>query len=1072
MAWDVRTEVEESRGVSLVRESLPWTKSVEQLVPSSFANAVIPEDCPDESIEIDWIYGYQSERSRNNVRYNHQGNLVYPVGRYVIVYSFSAHAQKIFSTHTEEVTSLAMHPEGVLVATGEAGRTSRLMVWHSESMAIHFSDMTMHKDGILHITFSPDGKRLISVGNDPFHTMCVFYWEENRVLYTSQVHGNDCLGLAVLADNTLVAVGDSYIFFWTKSVEGYSKRKGIFTRTASIQPLTCVAQVGNVDTVVTGSQSGQLFIWIDCNCVRTIRGHEGAVTCVYSSSYGILSGGVDNRIRLWTHRFEPGASFDCSNLGPIPSIRSLCMSSDGTTILVGTRGACIFELSSVDGSDLRGGAIASGHFEGQVTGVSTHPNKLEFVTTGEDKQVRVIDLVTHTTLKLASFDTSVRAVAYAPAGDSIAVGLGGDSDKSKLGTYVILNERDMSIVHETRDSTSMVTRLVYSADGETLAVAFAEGTICLYGVHEDYDIVARYKSPSKRPITNIDFSVDGEVIRFNDIDNELTFFSIEKATVLTNYESLRDVQWSTCSSSQHWHTQSMHFVGFPGERVVCSQMANRDSLAVTCGTSLGYLRIHPFPITSHTAEYKRIAAHVGSVAEISYSNERTYLFSAGASDRCIVQWRRSNYMPGLGLAGAKFPDLQEAEDILLETRSGIEVFKDSMSYESAAPEGLLNADEYNGVPITLVNRNEPEINIWLQSVVTPANPAEQKLDIPPVSLKLEYVHGYRCVEMRNNLAYVSPSEIAFCAASVGVVMDRQSKSQKFYEVHTDMISAFAVSTDGKYCATGQSGATPKVTVWSTASCTLLVLVPDLQLHSVCSLAFSDNGEYLAVVSADENHTISIYNWRRQTVLSKFYMGVAHVFDICFTENDQSLFVCSTKDLMLWENVTSKVPISRRPMLAETGMWQPFLCCRPFNDSVLVGTADGSMYMFHDAILSMAVPAHRAALTAMDVNKHRMQVITGSKDGYVRVWNHLLECVHELKISRAIVSQNPCVTCVAFSMDGLHAVVGTQGAELFEMNTSIETPHTARPLLYGHGCRELWGLASHPTREEFATTGRY
>lgn len=118
------------------------------------------------------------------------------------------------------------------------------------------------------------------------------------------------------------------------------------------------------DSFLTGTVGGLILLWTDVNCIRSVKAHQGAVNVLYSSQHGILSGGKDARIRLWTHRLEPGATFDMSHFGLQPSIRSVCLSQDGSSILFGTRGAEIYEVSAVDGSDLRGGAIASGHSHG------------------------------------------------------------------------------------------------------------------------------------------------------------------------------------------------------------------------------------------------------------------------------------------------------------------------------------------------------------------------------------------------------------------------------------------------------------------------------------------------------------------------------------------------------------------------------------------------------------------------------------------------------------------------------------------------------------------------------------
>jgi hypothetical protein len=45
----------------------------------------------------------------------------------------------------------------------------------------------MHNDGIIHLCFSPDGKKLAAVSNDLFHTMTLFDWQHNEVLLSAQI---------------------------------------------------------------------------------------------------------------------------------------------------------------------------------------------------------------------------------------------------------------------------------------------------------------------------------------------------------------------------------------------------------------------------------------------------------------------------------------------------------------------------------------------------------------------------------------------------------------------------------------------------------------------------------------------------------------------------------------------------------------------------------------------------------------------------------------------------------------------------------------------------------------------
>ncbi len=89
---------------------MPWVNSTQMLVPFQYANTVMPKCPPSQTAKISWIYGYQSEICRDNVKYNLNGNIIYPIGRYVVLYDISLHSQKLFTGHQREITALAIHP--------------------------------------------------------------------------------------------------------------------------------------------------------------------------------------------------------------------------------------------------------------------------------------------------------------------------------------------------------------------------------------------------------------------------------------------------------------------------------------------------------------------------------------------------------------------------------------------------------------------------------------------------------------------------------------------------------------------------------------------------------------------------------------------------------------------------------------------------------------------------------------------------------------------------------------------------------------------------------------------------
>lgn len=58
---------------------------------------------------------------------------------------------------------------------------------------------------------------------------------------------------------------------------------------------------------------------------------------------------------------------------------------------------------------------------------------------------------------------------------------------------------------------------------------------------------------------------------------------------------------------------------------------------------------------------------------------------------------------------------------------------------------------------------------------------------PRCQLRLEWVHGYRGHQCRNNLYYTAGKEIVYFVAGVGVVYNTREHTQKFYLGHNDDI---------------------------------------------------------------------------------------------------------------------------------------------------------------------------------------------------------------------------------------------------------------------------------------------
>lgn len=94
---------------------------------------------------------------------------------------------------------------------------------------------------------------------------------------------------------------------------------------------------------------------------------------------------------------------------------------------------------------------------------------------------------------------------------------------------------------------------------------------------------------------------------------------------------------------------------------------------------------------------------------------------------------------------------------------------------------------------------------WLGAIKEPTKPYFKSQGKPPkATLELEYAHGYRTKDCRNNLRYINEDKIVYHTAGLGVIMDinKSPHEQTFFSEHTDDIISMAWSIDGQEIFTG------------------------------------------------------------------------------------------------------------------------------------------------------------------------------------------------------------------------------------------------------------------------------
>ena len=165
------------------------------------------------------------------------------------------------------------------------------------------------------------------------------------------------------------------------------------------------------------------------------------------------------------------------------------------------------------------------------------------------------------------------------------------------------------------------------------------------------------------------------------------------------------------------------------------------------------------------------------------------------------------------------------------------------------------------------------IKPWMTNVqnCVPSNYKKSKLDgaLPDAKLELEFVHGYRCHDTRNNLRYTKNGNFVYHTAAVGIVYNKENHSQLIFNEHFDDITSLAIHPNKKYVATGEIGPYPLISVWDTETGEVKIRIRQPLQKGINHLCFSQDGKFLCATAADDEHNIAVFEWEKGTAESMY-----------------------------------------------------------------------------------------------------------------------------------------------------------------------------------------------------------
>ena len=757
-------------------------------------------------------------------------------------------------------------------------------------------------------------------------------------------------------------------------------------------------------------------------------------------------------------------------------VKSVCWSNEFEKILVGTLSNEIWEFSAIDGSNLHGsnGPIQQSHFDANTSGLAVSPVAPRFITTSDDKTLRMWDLYENKLMNSTEIEMKSRACCYSPDGSMIALGFGSpkrEATKTYDGKWIIMNENDLNILYETRDSKKYITEIKWSQNGENIAVGSWDSKIYVYDVDSEVRTNIKLSLSSvidqhNSFISHFDFSEDSQYLQSNCGASELFFFEVDTGLYIPGASRLKDTKWETQTCIFGWHVQGVWPSQNDGTEIIsidCNLNSKISNPTIAVGDNYGNLKLFCYPCVSPDTNFKRYKAHLGPISKVRWISGGSHLVTIGERDQSIMIWK-NQVDENNQIKNTTMVQLERDADI---DTDDLKMLIKSFEYDLTSTDRLVDSSD---------NVSRP----WVASMVEPSECPVSDPELPGKKLELTHALGFQSQFVGNGLLYNLQSNIVFSTSNICVVQHRFDNTQTFFRGHNYQISCIVSSPSRRFIASGDFAPRPTIKIWDGQNCEEINVLKEFHRKGIMSMSFSSDSMNLVSIGAENEHMICIWKtlngeWNDAILCAWATSGKEKVLFTSFmSQKDTGFLLASggTNEIKFW-NLHQTDLISSKGVFGSIGKSQPMLCGAGIEQYLVTGSPSGHLYIWKGKQLEKLVKAHEQSIHTVHICDAR-NIVTGCANGCISTWSLKFEQLRSFSLSDANVeSMNVSVRSIDTWMNSsqtriMKILVGTMGSEIYEI--SMDTGDMI--LLHeGHFEGECWGLAMHPKDPDiFATCG--
>ncbi|XP_037373596.1 echinoderm microtubule-associated protein-like 3 isoform X3 [Talpa occidentalis] len=635
----------------------------------------LPSGPPPETLSLDWVYGYRGRDSRSNLFVLRSGEVVYFIACVVVLYrpgggpgGPGGGGQRHYRGHTDCVRCLAVHPDGVRVASGQTAGVDKdgkplqpvVHVWDSETLLkLQEIGLGAFERGVGALAFSiaDQGAFLCVVDDSNEHMLSV--WDCGRGTKLAEIKStNDsvlAVGFSPRDSSCIVTSGKSHVHFWNWSggtgVPGngtLTRKQGVFGKYKKPKFIPCFVFLPDGD-ILTGDSEGNILTWgrspsdsrtpgrggakETYGIVAQAHAHEGSIfaLCLRRDGTVLSGGGRDRRLVQWgPSQQAPGlvALQEAEIPDHFGAVRAIAEGL-GSELLVGTTKNALLRGDLAQGFS----PVIQGHTD-ELWGLCTHPFRNCFLTCGHDRQLCLWDGEGHALAWSIDLKETGLCADFHPSGAVVAVGL-------NTGRWLVLDTETREIVSDATDGNEQLSVVRYSPDGLYLAIGSHDNMIYIYSVSSDGAKSSRFGRCVGHSsfITHLDWSKDGNFIMSNSGDYEILYWDVTGGCkLLRNRYDSRDREWATYTCVLGFHVYGVWPDGSDGTDIN-SLCRSHNERVVAVADDFCKVHLFQYPCARAKAPSLVYGGHGSHVTSVRFTHDDSHLISLGGKDASIFQWR-------------------------------------------------------------------------------------------------------------------------------------------------------------------------------------------------------------------------------------------------------------------------------------------------------------------------------------------------------------------------------------------------------------------------------------------------